>query len=157
MTVEPSEAPLDEDERAQWSKLAERCTRLHLQWYENDQLHEPRPQLFNHWRPLCSSAGMPLEAGLISWYELEIEVHWFEGRLDLRVMIPDGTKVTVTDKDGPWNAVARFALEQMQLMAKQLRAQIPPPQRMSTAPAKRQARQRMKLAESIMAKRLPED
>lgn len=153
----PNEIPLEDSERTQWVELAQRCTQLHSQWYEHDQLHEPRPQLFNHWRPLSSNVGMPLEAGLISWHELEVEVHWLEGRVDLRVMIPDGTKVTVTERDGPWNAVARFALDQMQQLAGKLQGQIPPPRRLTSAPARRQARQRMKLAEKIMAQRLPED
>ncbi len=145
-------------ERAQWASFAQRCTELHTRWYRNDQLHEPRPQLFDYWRPICSSAGMPLEAGLISWHELEIGVSWFDSTVDLRVLIPDGTRVTVTDQAGPWNAVARDALIQLQQMAAQLVGQLPESvgsPSLAAEPAQRAARQRLKLAQKIMLRRLP--
>jgi hypothetical protein len=150
--------PFDKDDRQAWAKLAELCTELHLRWYDSDKLDAPRPRLFDFWRPICSSAGMPIQAGVITWHELEVGVSWYDVTVELQVMIPDGTKVTVTGKPGPWNAVARDALVQLQDMAQKLASELPAPKpKKKIGPQQAAARRRLRMAKKLMASHLPEE
>jgi hypothetical protein len=148
---------LSSDEHDAWVKLAELCGDLHVRWYASDKPHSARPRLFDYWRPLCSSAGTPIEAGVVTWHELEVGVSWYSPSLELRVVIPDGTRVTVTDRKGPWNAVARDAFAQLQTMAQDLATKLPPVKpKMKVDPQAAAARQRLRIARRIMASHLPD-